>query len=69
MNEDLNHIGLEDFRELETWACAWYDCAVAARFVRPPYCPDSVTLEHLRGYFHAGLSPMDAAYACFLNKH
>jgi len=58
----------EDFRELEAWTCAWYDELVKAEFVFLPYYPDAATLRRLCDYFHAGLSPAEAAQACFGRK-
>ncbi|WP_073431614.1 hypothetical protein [Paraburkholderia terricola] len=55
--------------ELEVWTCAWYDEAVAANFVRPPYHPDATIIKRLQGYFHAGLAPAEAAVACFGRNH
>lgn len=59
----------EYLRELEVWACAWYDEAVVANFIRPPYRPDGKTIKRLQGYYHSGLSPSEAAEACFGRKH
>jgi hypothetical protein len=60
---------LADLRELERWACAWYDEAVKAGAIGASYCPDTATLDRLRGYFKAGLSPTEAALACFGGRH
>ncbi|TFE36518.1 hypothetical protein E2553_43070 [Paraburkholderia dipogonis] len=60
---------LEYAQELEEWTCAWYDEAVAANLVRSPYHPDTTLINRLRGYFHAGLSPAEAADACFGRTH
>jgi hypothetical protein len=54
---------------LDQWTHAWYGEAVDAGFIRPPYHPDPVTIKRLRGYFNAGLSPTEAAQACFGHKH
>ncbi|RZF23819.1 hypothetical protein EVC45_42140 [Paraburkholderia sp. UYCP14C] len=62
-------IALEYFRELELWTCAWYEEAIAANHVRPPYHPDATIIERIRGYFRAGLSPAEAADACFGMVH
>ena len=56
-------------RELEVWVFAWYDEAVAANLVRPPYHPDATLMKLLHGYFLAGLSPAEAACACFGSRH
>jgi hypothetical protein len=60
---------LEYVEELDAWTCAWYDAVIAENFVRPPYHPDSLTITRLQGYFHAGLTPAEAAKACFGGKH
>lgn len=60
---------LECARELEAWTCAWYDAAVAANLVRPPFHPDATIIKRLRGYFHGGLSPAEVADACFAGNH
>ncbi|SFT85259.1 hypothetical protein [Paraburkholderia aspalathi] len=69
MFEKSKPLTLEYARELEIWTCAWYDEAVAANFVRPPYYPDAMIIKRLQGYFHAGLAPADAAMACFGRNH
>jgi hypothetical protein len=60
---------LEYGQELDAWACAWYDVVIAENFARLPYHPDALTIRRLQGYFHAGLSPAEAAEACFGGKH
>lgn len=59
----------EHVRDLDAWTRAWYMEAAAAGYISSPYHPDAATLELLRGYFHAGLCPADAAEACFGRKH
>jgi hypothetical protein len=54
---------------LDRWTRAWYDEAVEAEFIRPPYHPDPATLLRLRDYFNACLSPAEAALACFGHRH
>ncbi|MFM0007996.1 hypothetical protein PQR57_44640 [Paraburkholderia dipogonis] len=54
---------------LDQWTRAWYGEAVEAGFIRPHYHPDPVTIKRVRGYFDAGLSPTEAAMACFGYKH
>jgi hypothetical protein len=56
-------------RKLEAWACSWYDEAVEAEFINASYHPDTATLDRLRGYFKAGLSPAEAVDACFRGRH
>jgi hypothetical protein len=68
MMDEAKYVTLEYLRELETWACAWYDKAVEREFISASYHPDTATLDRLRGYFKAGLSPAEAAHACF-GKH
>jgi hypothetical protein len=60
---------LEYGQELDAWTCAWYDAVIAENFARPPFHPDAVTITRLQGYFHAGLSPAEAAEACFGVRH
>jgi hypothetical protein len=54
---------------LDQWTRVWHGEAVDAGFIHPHYHPDSVTTKRLRGYFDAGLSPTEAAQACFAYKH
>jgi hypothetical protein len=67
--DESKYLAPEDLRELETWAIAWYEEAVKAEFIGTSYHPDTATLGRLRGYFKAGLSPAEAAHACFGGKH
>jgi hypothetical protein len=60
---------LARLRALERWTCAWYDEAVKAGAIGVAYSPDTATIDHLRGYFRAGLSPTEAALACFGSRH
>ena len=60
---------LEYGQELDAWTRAWHDAVIAENFARPPYHPDALTIRRLQGYFHAGLSPAEAAEACFGGKH
>jgi len=55
--------------DLGGWTRAWYDQAVEAKFIHPPYHPDTETIKRLSGYFDAGLSPAEAAQAHFGHKH
>jgi hypothetical protein len=66
---ESNQLPCEYERDLDAWICAWYDAAVARDFVRSPYHPDVATVKRLQGYFHARLSPAEAAEACFGRKH
>ena len=54
---------------LHAWTNAVYDKAVAAGFIRPPWHLDDTTILRLHAYFDTGLSPADAACACFCLKH
>lgn len=69
MPNESESITLEYARELEMWTCAWYDEAIAANLMRPSYHPDATIIKLLQGYFRAGLSPAEAAYACFGRRH
>ncbi|TDN62415.1 hypothetical protein B0G77_5987 [Paraburkholderia sp. BL10I2N1] len=69
MLDEAEPLMLEYARELEVWTCAWYDAAVAANLVRPPFHPDATIIKRLQGYFHGGLSPAEAADACFGRNH
>jgi hypothetical protein len=60
---------LKHMRELERWTFAWYDEAVKAGAIGAAYSPDTATINRLRGYFRAGLSPTEAALACFGSRH
>lgn len=51
------------------WANAVYAQAVAEGFIREPWEPDDATVRRLRAYFHTGLSPAEAASACFCLNH
>jgi hypothetical protein len=59
----------EEEQAMDVWAYQWYDAARAAAFIFVPYHPDESVIERLRDYFHAGLSPVEAAFACFGSKH
>ncbi len=69
MLEESNQLPREYERDLDAWTCAWYDAAIAADFIRSPYHADAATVERLQGYFHAKLTPSEAAEACFARKH
>jgi hypothetical protein len=55
MMDESQYITLDTLWKLETWACAWYDEALKAKFTSTSYSPDAATLDRLRGYFKAGL--------------
>jgi hypothetical protein len=67
--DEPKYVTPENLRELERWACAWHSEAVKAEFISTSYHPDTATLDRLRAYFKAGLSPAEAARACFDGKH
>ncbi|MGF6641320.1 hypothetical protein OKW39_008537 [Paraburkholderia sp. MM6662-R1] len=69
MFDGLQPLTPESARDLVAWTHAWFDQVIAANFMRPPYHPDATTIKRLRGYFYAGLSPAEAAEACFGRKH
>jgi hypothetical protein len=70
--DDSNYLSLSypwGLLDLDEWTRAWYDQALEAKFICPPYHPDAETLKCLHGYFDAGLSPAEAAQAYFGRKH
>lgn len=69
MFDESKYVSLMPAQRLDQWTRAWFDQAVEAEFIHPPYHPDNSILKRLRGYFHAGLSPAEAAQACFGRKH
>jgi hypothetical protein len=58
-----------DLFDLKRWISVWYDQAVAARFIHPPFVLDDHTADRLQGYFEAGLTPGDAVHAFFGMMH
>jgi hypothetical protein len=64
---DLN--SYEDLHKIVEWTKAWYEQAVEANFVSPPYQADQDTLTRLHQYYRAGLTPDEAIQACFGPKH
>ena len=69
MFHESDHLSREYERDLDAWTCAWYDAALAKDYIRSPYHPDAATLERLQSYFHSGLTPAEAAEACFARRH
>ena len=69
MFDESNQLLREYERDLDAWTCAWYDAAVARDFIRSSYQPDAATVKLIQGYFHARLTPAEAAEACFARKH
>lgn len=69
MFNDSKYVSLMYEHGLDQWTRAWHGEAVDAGFIHPHYHPDPVTTKRLRGYFDAGLSPTEAAQACFAYKH
>ncbi|QBY55450.1 hypothetical protein [Cupriavidus oxalaticus] len=52
--------------DIYTWTAALHEYALRSGLVSNDYVPDYHTLERLRIYFRSGLTPSDAARACFL---
>jgi hypothetical protein len=69
MFNDSKYVSLMYEQGLDQWTRAWHGEAIEAGFIHPHYRPDPVTTKRLRGYFDAGLSPTEAAQACFAYKH
>lgn len=72
MFDDSKYLSLSYARgllDLDEWTRAWYDHAVEAKFICPPYHADTEAIKRLRDYFNAGLSPAEAAQAYFGRKH
>jgi len=69
MFNDSKYVSLMYEQGLEQWTRVWHGEAVDAGFIHPHYHPDAVITKRLRGYFDAGLSPTEAAQACFAYKH
>jgi hypothetical protein len=66
-----NQIALPFSFELDlcAWANAVYEEAVGEGFIRVPWEPDDAIVRRLQAYFHSGLSPAEAASACFCLNH
>jgi hypothetical protein len=69
MAEDRSNEHSRDDSGLHAWMLAWYDHAVSAGFVRPPFLLNDVTAERLEGYFRVGLTPAEGAEAFFGTAH
>jgi hypothetical protein len=69
MPETLQPILLDGLNHIVKWTQAWYEEALAARFVRDPYEADADVMARLHQYFRAGLTPLEAAQAMFGLKH
>lgn len=69
MFDEMKYVSLIYAQGLDQWTRAWHGEAVEAGFIGPQYYPDPATMKRLRGYFNAGLSPTEAALACFGHKH
>lgn len=52
--------------DLYAWTAALHEYALRSGLVSSAYVPDYLTLERLRIYFRSGLTPGEAARACFL---
>jgi hypothetical protein len=55
--------------DLRAWATAVYEKAVGEGFIREPWEPEMAIVRRLEAYFHTGLSPAEAASACFCLNH
>jgi hypothetical protein len=55
--------------DLCAWADAVYEKAVGEGFIREPWEPEVAIVQRLEAYFHTGLSPAEAASACFCLNH
>jgi hypothetical protein len=55
--------------DLRAWADAVYEKAVGEGFIREPWEPDKAIVQRLEAYFHTGMSPAEAASACFCLNH
>ncbi len=66
---ESNSISLLSQPSLDQWKFAWYHEAAEAEFIRLPYHPDTETINRFGCYFGAGLSPREAAQACYGRKH
>lgn len=69
MFDESKYVSPMHAQRLDRWTRAWFNEAVEAEFIRPPYHPDTATFKRLRDYFNAGLSPAEAAQACFGLQH
>lgn len=55
--------------DLCAWANAVYEKAVGEGFIHEPWEPDAAIVRRLQAYFHTGMSPAEAASACFCLNH
>lgn len=55
--------------DLCAWANAVYEKAVREGFICEPWEPDDAIVRRLQAYYHTGLSPAEAASACFCLNH
>jgi hypothetical protein len=65
---DRNALPAEE-AELRKWITAWYEHAISAGFIRPPYVLDDVTARRLEAYFRIGLTPREGAGVMFGTLH
>lgn len=68
MFEMSENVLFQHFLALQAWVCAWYDEAIEAEFIGLSYHPDAETVDLLRHYFKVGMTPVEAAQACFGHK-
>jgi hypothetical protein len=69
MFEESKYLSLDELREINDWACSWYDKAIDAGFIQLSHKLDDEILGRLHSYFKAGLSPAEAADAAFRKTH
>ncbi|MGF6782437.1 hypothetical protein [Paraburkholderia sp. GAS334] len=69
MFDESKYVSAMYAQGLDQWTRAWYGEAVEGGFIRSHCHPEPATIKRLRGYFNAGLSPAEAAQACFGHKH
>ena len=55
--------------DLRAWITAWYEHAVLAGFIRPPFTLDEAVASRLEGYFKVGLTPVEGAVVIFGRTH
>ncbi|CAM2197191.1 conserved protein of unknown function [Paraburkholderia kururiensis] len=60
---------LDHEANLRAWLSEWYDYAVSAGFIHPPYELKEAVAERLEGYFNVGLSPHEGATVFFGTLH
>lgn len=69
MAHDESEGSPQHLTDLHAWINAWYDHAVMAGFIRPPFHLDETIADRLEGYFRVGLTPIEGADAVFGVMH